>query len=130
MPSEARAELLHRVVEHFLAAGRTDDSLRSVATAIGSSHRMLLYHFGSADTLLDEVVGEVEARQRSALGAIAAEDADLPTIARRFWRVNSAGDLAPLVRLFFTLYARLLERGDTERAAGLVTAWVTRSSSC
>jgi AcrR family transcriptional regulator len=116
--------LLSRVIDHYLEGGRTDSSLRSLAAAIGTSHRMLLYHFSSFEGLVGEVVDEVEARQRSALSGLATEDGDPRMLSRRFWRLNSAPQLAPLARLFFTLYARLLERGETERAARLVDAWL------
>ena len=116
--------LLTRVIDHYLEGGRTDDSLRSLAAAIGTSHRMLLYHFSSFETLLSDVVDEVEARQRLALSGLAIENGDPRMLSRRFWRLNSAPQLAPLARLFFTLYARLLERGESERAARLVDAWL------
>ena len=121
---DARNTLLTQVIDHFLTGGRTDSSLRSLAAAIGTSHRMLLYHFSSSEGLLAEVVDEVEARQRVALQGLATENGDPRTLSRRFWRLNSAPQLAPLARLFFTLYARLLEQGDTDRAARLVHAWL------
>jgi AcrR family transcriptional regulator len=66
----AKELLLERVVDHFVADGLGDLSLRKIATAIGTSHRMLLYHFGSKDGLLLEVVRAVEARSRAQLGEI------------------------------------------------------------
>lgn len=121
---DPRVALLERVVDHFLAGGRTDKSLRTIASEIGSSHRMLIYHFESYGGLLAAVVDEVESRQRAALSTIALENGDLETISRRFWLKNASPELAPLVRLFFSLYAHLLENGDLERAAALVTAWL------
>ena len=43
----AKERLLDAVIEHFTADGLADQSLRRIAEAVGSSHRMLLYHFGS-----------------------------------------------------------------------------------
>lgn len=121
---DPRSALLGRVVGYFLGGGHTDKSLRTIASEVGSSHRMLIYHFQSHEGLLAAVVDEVEARQRLILGTIASEPGDLETISRRFWRANASPELAPLVRLFFSLYARLLERGDLERAAAMVTSWL------
>ncbi|MEZ5140174.1 MAG: hypothetical protein R2711_15805 [Acidimicrobiales bacterium] len=45
--STARRELLDRVLAHVAEQGLSDRSLRDLATAVGTSHRMLLYHFGS-----------------------------------------------------------------------------------
>ena len=61
--------LLDAVIEHFTAEGLADQSLRRIAEAIGSSHRMLLYHFGSKDGLLLEVVRAVEARTQVRLAS-------------------------------------------------------------
>ena len=47
---------MDQVVDHFVADGLGDLSLRKIAGAIGTSHRMLLYHFGSKNGLLLEVV--------------------------------------------------------------------------
>ena len=65
----ARERLLDAVIAHFTAEGLADQSLRRIAEAVGSSHRMLLYHFGSKDGLLLEVVREVEARTQERLAA-------------------------------------------------------------
>ena len=49
---DARDELLDRVMAEVVAGGITDRSLREIATAVGSSHRMLLYHFGTRAELV------------------------------------------------------------------------------
>lgn len=58
MPAEGtRAhETLLAIVEHLRAVGRVDLSLREIATAVGSSHRMLTYYFGSREQLLGLVM--------------------------------------------------------------------------
>ena len=64
----ARDRLLDAVIEHFVADGLADQSLRRIAEATGTSHRMLLYHFGSREGLMLAVVRAVEARTRAMLG--------------------------------------------------------------
>ena len=44
--------LLDKVVQYFMADGDPRDSLRGIAQAIGTSHRMLQYHFGTKERLL------------------------------------------------------------------------------
>ncbi len=75
----ARERLLDSVIQHFAADGLADQSLRRIAEAIGTSHRMLLYHFGSKDGLLLEVVRAVEARTEVRLVAWARTPAARPT---------------------------------------------------
>ena len=63
----ARDDLLRRAVEHFAVHGIGDTSLRSLAAGIDTSHRMLLYHFGSREGLLSAVVDAVESGGRATL---------------------------------------------------------------
>ena len=44
---QRRRELLDALIAEFAAGGIGDRSLRRVAEAVGTSHRMLLHHFGS-----------------------------------------------------------------------------------
>ena len=50
-----RERLLEAAVDHFGRHGIGDTSLRGIAEALGTSHRMLIYHFGSREGLLSEV---------------------------------------------------------------------------
>ena len=69
---QPREELLERVVAFVADAGLTDLSLRRIAEGIGTSHRMLLYHFGSRAGLLAAIGSEVERQQRVAMADLAA----------------------------------------------------------
>ncbi len=109
--SQARDRLLHAAVEHALDRGIVDLSLREIAAAIGTSHRMLIYHFGSREGLLVAVVREVERRERESLGMAPLSVAD----ARRRWDHLADPSLRAQERLFFELYAHaLLGRPGTE----------------
>lgn len=127
-PSEARRRLVEAATEFLRTRGVGDLSLRELAAGIGTSHRMLLYHFGSKDGLLVEVAREVEQRQRDALTALVAEfdGANAEELSRRFWRRLRGPDLAGLERLFFELYGRGLGGGtDASRLfEGVVESWV------
>ena len=120
--SQARERLLAAAVRHALDAGIADLSLRQLAAAIGTSHRMLLYHFGSREGLLVAVTQAVEEQQRAAL----LESGTTPQDARRSWERLSDPELWPQERLFFELYAYALRgRPGTEGfLAGIVESWV------
>ena len=107
-----KQRLLDAVIDHFTTDGLADQSLRRIAEAVGSSHRMLLYHFGSKDGLLLEVVREVEARTEARL-ALVAESAAMRSdvVIRRMWSYLTDPELAGFERLFFALYGRALQ-GD------------------
>ena len=100
---ERRQKLLDAVVEEFAARGIGDRSLREVAAAVGTSHRMLLHHFGSRNELLVAIVGEVERRQMSMMSELPTEPTD--AIAA-MWANLRRPELRPFERLFFECYAR------------------------
>jgi AcrR family transcriptional regulator len=104
--SDGRAKLLQAALEHFSAHGIGDASLRQIAAAIGSSHRMLLYHFGSRDGLLEAVVDDMERTERDVLEQMLRRD-DRPARQRawEFWT-----HVADVVELRGPLYFELASR--------------------
>lgn len=108
---ERRADVLAAAVEYVLAHGLADLSLRPLAAASGTSPRMLLYHFGSREGLIAEVVAAAGDRQRAMLGRALAADATPAELLARYWRWLSSEEADRYVRLFFEVYALALQ-GD------------------
>src|ERR1700761_7116274 len=75
---DPKRRLLEAVIGVALADGIADKSLRAIAEAAGTSHRMLIHHFGSREGLLVEVIREVEAQQRAALSDLSGDLAAAP----------------------------------------------------
>ena len=124
--SQARDRLLAAAVDHALTAGIADISLRELAAAIGTSHRMLLYHFGSRAGLLVAVARAVEEAERARLPASASiEDA------RSFWTRISDPAFWPQERLFFELYTHALRgRPGTEGFLDdIVESWLAPATA-
>jgi AcrR family transcriptional regulator len=121
--SQARERLLAAAVEQAMQGGIADLSLRELAAAIGTSHRMLLYHFGSREGLLIAVARAVEEAQRAAEPGWGVT----PAAARRAWQHFSDPKLWPQERLFFELYSHaLLGRPGTEGfLETVVEPWIT-----
>ena len=123
----ARDRLLEGAVAYVAAHGVADVSLRRLAAALGTSHRMLIYHFGSKEGLLVEVVRTVEARQRDAMAELARESAgSAGEMMRRMWRRLTDPGVAPHERLFFELYGQALQ-GRPHAAPlleGIVDLWL------
>ena len=120
---ERRQELLDAVVEEFATGGIGDRSLREVAAAVGTSHRMLLHHFGSHNELLLAIVDEVERRQRALLSGLPQNPAD--AIAA-MWADLRRPELRPFERLFFECYARGVqgEQPFARMLPGAVDTWL------
>jgi AcrR family transcriptional regulator len=67
-----RDELLDQVTDHVLAHGLIGLTLRPLAAAIGTSDRMLVYHFGSRDQLVTDVVVRTSDRAVAEVADLAA----------------------------------------------------------
>jgi AcrR family transcriptional regulator len=122
-----KEKLLGAVVDVALAGGIADRSLRAIAEAAGTSHRMLIHHFGSREGLLVDVIRAVEARQRGALSELVAESTEVPgDLADRFWRHLRSPELAPQERLFFEVYGQALHGRQWAKPLleGVVEDWV------
>jgi AcrR family transcriptional regulator len=119
---QARDRVLAAAVDQARRGGIADLSLRQLATAIGTSHRMLIYHFGSRAGLLVAVAQAVEEAERAAV----FDSGGSPDGARSFWDRISDPALWPQERLFFELYAHaLLGRPGTEAfLEDIVESWV------
>jgi len=123
-----REALLAGAIGHFARHGVGDTSLRALAEAIGTSHRMLIYHFGSRDGLLAAVVDTVEQGARDTLVAMVEEaraDPDPTEAGLRFWHLVTE-DALVYGPLFFELSSHAML--DLPHATGLrerlVTTWL------
>ncbi|HEX2033921.1 MAG TPA: TetR family transcriptional regulator [Chloroflexota bacterium] len=122
-----RARLLAAVIDYVVAHGISDLRLRELAAAIGTSHRMLIYHFGSREGLLVAVVRAVEAAQRAFLAQLAADPAlSFAEATRAMWRRLADPRLWPNERLFFEIYGQALQGrpGTTALLDDVVEAWI------
>jgi AcrR family transcriptional regulator len=123
----SRERLLAAAMEHVAEHGVGDLSLRALAAALGTSHRMLSYHFGSREGLLIEVIRTVEAQQRLALADLLTEPgASWADTMRRMWRRVADPALWPNERLFFEVYAQALQGSPHALPLldGIVDSWV------
>jgi AcrR family transcriptional regulator len=120
--SQPRDRLLAAAVEQAMRGGIGGLSLRELAAAIGTSHRMLLYHFGSREGLLVAVAQAVEEAERTRFlsWGVTADDA------RRVWARLSDPALWPAERLFFELYVQTLlgRLGDEQFLDSAIEGWI------
>jgi len=122
-----REKLLDAATEYVAAHGFGDVSLRTLAGALGTSHRMLIFHFGSKDRLWIEIVHAVEQRQRERLRELMPAPGQPTREALwTWWKHISDPSLWPNERLFFELYGQALQ-GRAHAAGfldGIVEDWV------
>ena len=130
-----RERYLAAAVDYVIEHGAGDLSLRPLAEGIGTSHRMLLYHFGSKEQLLVEIVREIERRERELVNrsvpdarrgsADPTAPPDPVDILRTFWQRISQPRYAARERLFFELYGRALQGRDGTASLldGIIDDW-------
>ncbi|GAA4685370.1 TetR/AcrR family transcriptional regulator [Phytohabitans rumicis] len=124
---DPRQRLLDAAIDHLAAHGLSDLSLRQLAAALGTSHRMLIYHFGSKEGLLVEAIRAVERRQRDAFAEVSVENAASPgDVLRRMWQRFADPALAPHERLFFEVYGQALQGRPhaVPLLDGIVESWL------
>jgi len=99
-----------------MLGGIIGQSLREIAAAIGTSHRMLLYHFQSREGLLVAISNTLNESMAGSL--------DQWKEPRKLWAHFADPEAWPLERLFFELYAHALFRRPGSE--GFVEASVRR----
>jgi AcrR family transcriptional regulator len=96
-----KERLLDACADHALAHG-LPDRLEPLATATGTSARMLIYHFGTRDALLRAVLGRARQRQLDTFGDLLRVRPDEPYTAtlNRAWTSITGPDGQPYLRMF------------------------------
>lgn len=115
-PSARHQELLESAYAYVLERGLADLSLRPLATAVGSSPRVLLYLFGSKDGLVRALLSRARVEELALLEELEPDDGSerlgLVATARRLWTWLAADEHRPLLRLWAEGYARSLVEPD------------------
>jgi AcrR family transcriptional regulator len=111
---QIRSYLLEHAVDYVCEHGLVDLSLRPLATALGVSPGLLLYHFGSKEQLLMDIMRVGRARQQ----ALIEDVDDLSEV----WKVLTAPRWMPAMRFFFEVYT--LAMRDPKRFPGFLESAV------
>ncbi|WP_432506132.1 TetR/AcrR family transcriptional regulator [Kineococcus arenarius] len=122
MADGERERLLRLVAAHVLEHGVTSLTLRGLAGAVGSNHRMLLYYFGSKEALVGEALRAVGDAWfpgfATAWAALERGEGPLRQDLQDVWSAIAAPGNAPFLRLFFEVFGQAA-RGD-DRWAGVL----------
>jgi len=96
-----KERLLDACADHALAHG-LPDRLEPLATATGTSARMLIYHFGTRDALLRAVLQRARQRQLDTFGDLLRVRPDEPYTVTldRAWTSITGPDGQPYLRMF------------------------------
>jgi len=130
LPMDRRAQLLSRIVEALLERGAADLSLRPLAERVGTSARLLIYHFGSKEQLVAAALAEVRAHIGASLRTRASEvqPQTLSALIMMVWAWATETRNQPYFRLLFevdglAMFDRLSFSDEVRRANSDV--WIT-----
>ncbi|MDA0170125.1 hypothetical protein OJ998_13590 [Solirubrobacter taibaiensis] len=102
---EIKQRLLDACTDYALEHG-LPDRLGPLTQATGSSSRMLIYHFGTRDGLLREILGQARERQLDVFTDLLRVRSDEPylTTLSRAWSAMTGPRGRPYLRLFGRLH--------------------------
>jgi len=118
-PSEPqkKQELLEKCLAAAIEVGVLDCSINAIATRIGTSGRMLVYHFGSKQELERQLISLLEMRLRNQLWtfqSVSLEKADsLTEPLLEIWSHLTSPQMRGLLKLAMELNQRAIQ-GDLE----------------
>ncbi|MGW0080913.1 TetR/AcrR family transcriptional regulator [Streptomyces sp. NPDC003393] len=143
-PSARQTELLEAAYTYVLDHGLADLSLRPLASAIGSSPRVLMFLFGNKDGLVRALLARARTDELTILDRLrqpgqagqpggTGQAIGLVPAAARVWEWLSAEEHRPLLRLWAEAYARSLVEPDGAWAGfarATVDDWLAVLAAC
>lgn len=101
--SSRKIDLLDASLGYLIEHGVANISLRPIAAALGTSPRILMFHFKSKEGLLQDVFEELNSRLQASLRTMASTDMDPlrePPL-KRFWQWATSKENFPYFRLLY-----------------------------
>jgi len=114
---DRRSELTEGALAYVLANGLIGLSLRPLAAKLGTSDRMLIYHFGDKDGLVAEILVLANRGLAESIAAAERPVQGVADLVRHAWQALTAADSTGLVRLYLELCVLSVGEPDRWRAA-------------
>ena len=111
-----REQLQERATDYVLRHGLIGLSLRPLAAELGTSDRMLLYHFGSKDGLLVAVLESIAERSNAAVRAL-RPTRTVRSGVLRVWEAHTHGQLDRCLKVYVQAAASGLLGDEPFRSA-------------
>ena len=120
-----RETLLAGAAVYVLEHGFSGLSLRPLARALGTSDRMLVYHFGSKEALVRQVMGHLSAGLAAIVAGNAVHADTAAAVVRMLWEVFRSDLAAPYIRVYLELFALSLHDPELygEVVSDLTLTW-------
>jgi AcrR family transcriptional regulator len=117
---------LDPAVDFVLAEGLGGLTLRPLAAALGTSDRMVMYHFGSKEHLLARIVERSSERlAASMMKRFTPAPKTAYEVVLRFWKALTTAETEPYVRLYFELWVTASREPAYAKVAQEISAqWI------
>ena len=128
----ARQEVLvGAALDYVLRRGVADLSLRPLAAALGTSDRMLVYHFGSKRALVERVLERASTDLASIVLAEMSSGGTSTERLERLWGRLASAESQPYLRLWFEVQglAAMGREPYATTVPGLLAAWLDLSAT-
>jgi len=122
--TERKDQLRGAALDYLLEHGVANASLRPMAAALGTSARMLLFHFKSKEGLLQEALEDMQRRLQASFTSIAESGPRGVPPLKRFWLWATSAENYPCLRLLYeaqiiaaqnpAAYGRYLRKTSTD----------------
>ncbi len=119
---EIRTRLREQAVDYVMLHGAADLTLRPLAKALKTNARMLMYHFGSREGLMREILAGIRLRGDALIQEWFGKAKTPPSLVEfllAYWQRMSDPRMRGVARLVFELYALALR--DQRSYPGMLT---------
>jgi AcrR family transcriptional regulator len=99
--SSRKKELLNGALAYLLQHGIANVSLRPMAAQLGTSPRIIMFHFKSKERLLQEVMEELQMRLQSSFLSMSKSGAKAAPPLKRYWMWATKKENFPHLRLLY-----------------------------
>jgi AcrR family transcriptional regulator len=122
--TERKDQLRGAALDYLLEQGVANASLRPMAAALGTSARILMFHFKSKEGLLQEVLEELHRRLQASFVSMVEPGPRRVAPLKRFWLWATSEENYPYLRLLYeaqiialqnpAVYGRYLRKASAE----------------
>jgi AcrR family transcriptional regulator len=104
-----KTSLIQNAAIYVLEHGLADESIRTIAQGIGTSHRMINYHFGSSDGFWEALINEIRRIEVEKSKRYFSEPHAQPAHEiSRAWAHFSTPEYQKVFRIIFEVYVKVL----------------------
>lgn len=122
-----KTKIIQNAAAHVLEHGLADESIRTIAQGIGTSHRMINYHFGGSEGFWEALINEIRRiEQDKSRKYFASQQAEPIHGISQAWAYFSTPEYQKIFRIIFEIYVKVLRspQGHEAFARSFVDEWL------